>query len=127
MAIRLGTVPIYVKDQAEALRFYVDALGFEKRMDSPMGEGLRWLTVAPPGEATDFVLASGFGGDDWEARIGHSHGCVLLTDDIDETYRTWRDRGVQFTEAPTLQEWGAMQALFNDPDGNGFVLVQLPD
>ena len=68
MAIRLGTVPIYVKDQAEALRFYVDALGFEKRMDSPMGEGLRWLTVAPPGEATDFVLASGFGGDDWEAR-----------------------------------------------------------
>ena len=38
-------------------------------------------------------------------------------------YETLKGRDVHFTEPPTPQPWGRKQALFDDQDGNGFVLV----
>ena len=43
------TVGIPVTDQDRALAFYVDTLGFEVRLDLPLGRGSRWIEVAPPG------------------------------------------------------------------------------
>src|ERR1700730_16781011 len=50
------TVGIPVTDQDRALEFYVGTLGFEKRMDVPMGDGERWIEVAPRGAATTVAL-----------------------------------------------------------------------
>src|SRR3954466_3239231 len=46
---QVGTVMVPVTDQDRALEFYVGTLGFEKRTDTPYGEGARWGEVAPPG------------------------------------------------------------------------------
>src|SRR4051794_41909302 len=51
----VGAVMIPVSDQDKAIEFYVDKLGFEKRSDTPFGEGNRWVEVAPAG--ADTVLA----------------------------------------------------------------------
>jgi catechol 2,3-dioxygenase-like lactoylglutathione lyase family enzyme len=50
------TVGVPVTDQDRALDFYVDALGFEKRLDAPIGEGMRWIEVAPAGATTSIAL-----------------------------------------------------------------------
>ena len=72
-----------------------------------------------------FVLAN-FGAFDPDgAQPGSTSGYVLWTDDIQATYDDWSVRGVEFSEPPTEQFWGT-QALFHDPDGNGWVLVQRP-
>ena len=52
MIERLSHVTIIVRDIDEALDFYTKKLGFEKVMDSPMGPGMRWVTVAPRGRRT---------------------------------------------------------------------------
>lgn|GEM_PF-3010590 len=52
------TVGIPVTDQDRALEFYTGRLGFEKRMDAPMGEGMRWIEVAPPGASTSIALVA---------------------------------------------------------------------
>ncbi|MEO7910658.1 MAG: VOC family protein [Roseiflexaceae bacterium] len=123
MITSLASVTIYVSDQDQALDFYVNKLGFEKRADNPMGPDMRWVTVAPPGGATEIVLAKGFGG--WAAeKIGEFSRIVLRTTDAQATYATLRDRGVAFSEPPTAQPWGMIQALFEDQDGNGYVLVE---
>ncbi len=57
--------------------------------------------------------------------MGKFTGIVLGADDILPTYQELAARGVKFTEPPTMQPWG-MQALFEDQDGNGFVLVAPP-
>ena len=57
MITNLESVTVYVNDQDQALDFYVNKLGFEKRADNPMGPGMRWVTVAPPGGKTEIVLA----------------------------------------------------------------------
>ena len=51
----LHTVGIPVTDQDAALAFY-EALGFEARLDVPMGEGARWIEVAPPGSPVTLAL-----------------------------------------------------------------------
>ena len=43
------TVGVPVGDQDRALEFYLGKLGFEKRLDVPLGDGQRWIEVAPRG------------------------------------------------------------------------------
>jgi lactoylglutathione lyase len=110
-------------DQDQALDFYVNKLGFEKRADNPIGPGMRWVTVAPPEGKTEIVLAKGLGG--WSAeKVGEFSRIVLRTTDAQAIYATLRDRGVTFSEPPTAQPWGMIQALFKDQDGNGYVLIE---
>lgn len=49
MIKRIGHITILVKDQDEALRWYVEKLGFIKRQDTFMAEGMRWVTISPKG------------------------------------------------------------------------------
>ena len=116
----IQSISIGVSDQDRALDFDVGALGFEKRQDQQFGE-MRWLTVAPAGSVTEIVLTHGYAMDD---RVGTFSAMVLGTDDIQATFEDWKAKGVQFTEEPTRQPWGMMQAQFVDPDGNSYVLVQ---
>jgi catechol 2,3-dioxygenase-like lactoylglutathione lyase family enzyme len=123
MITNVAVVGVFVSDEDKALDFYVNKLGFEKRADEPMGDGLRWIEVAPPGATTCIVLTRGYG--DWsQEKVGQFAGIVFEPDDINATYQELSARGVEFTEPPTAQPWGGVQALFKDQDGNTFVLVQ---
>jgi len=123
---RLGTVPVYVADQDRALEFYRDTLGWNVVMDTPLGPGQRWLVVQPQGGGTELSLFAPSEGSPFAAmksRVGEPTGYVFLTDDIQASYATLRDKGVQFPGEPKEESWG-WQVPFSDPDGNGFLLVQ---
>lgn len=130
---RLGSVPVFVRDQARAIAFYRDRLGLQVVLDVPLGGGRRWIALArAPGE-TELILfhpASYAGRADktaaLEARVGQWTGIVFLTDDIERTYRLLRERGVAFDGPPKRQAWGGVEAFFSDPEGNRFHLVQRP-
>jgi predicted enzyme related to lactoylglutathione lyase len=109
-----------VSDQDRALDFYVNALGFEKRIDEPMSAEARWIEVAPAGAEIRLVLFTAPGLQD---RIGTWGNMVFECDDIQATYEELRGRGVEFTEEPSEQPWG-MWAQFKDVDGNEFGLIQ---
>ena len=115
----LSVVTVNVKDQDEALRFYTEILGFEKRDDVPMGPEMRWLTVAPAGSPTVITLFTGE--EPGGAPLGKNTGLVLETDDIDAAYRDLSGRGVRFTKEPAREPFGGW-AEFVDQDGNGFGL-----
>jgi predicted enzyme related to lactoylglutathione lyase len=114
MFIRFATC--YVNDQSQALAFY-EKLGFEKTMDEEMG-AMRWLTVAPPGAPTGLTLFR-------DAERAGSGSFVVQVDDINATYTTWTEIGIEFAAKPEMQPWGMMQALLDDPDGNRIVLVAM--
>jgi len=54
MGINLASV--FVDDQADALRFSTDTLGFERRSDIPLGSGRRWSTVGTAGQTAVELL-----------------------------------------------------------------------
>ncbi len=117
MISKLGHVTILVRDQDEALKFYTEKLGLEKRADVPFGPEMRWLTVAPKGQKEmEIVLQQPGGYHDEETqksmleRVGQSTAWVFETDDCQSAYETLNSRGVQ--------------AIFKDLYGNQFVLLE---
>lgn len=115
---RVSTVAIAVADQDEALEWYTEKLGFEKKMDVRSAQ-FRWLTVAPPQQVdVEFLLASWF-----PDRVGKNATWVLSTRDCQGGYEELKGRGVEFSQKPELRPWG-IEAIFSDLYGNKYALVQ---
>lgn len=124
MVKHIHSATLMVADQDAAVDFYVGKLGWEKRADSPYGDGARWIEVAPEGAVTALALVKPEDvGAPPEASGGYK-GISLVTDDMDSTYRDLSDRGVEFTQPPEEMPWGQRATWFDDPDGNRFFLVE---
>jgi lactoylglutathione lyase len=113
------TVGVPVLDQERALAFYVDALGFEKRLDVPMGGGTRWIEVAPPGAATSIALVAAHEG----VPAGVETGIRCMVDDADAAHAALNARGVSTGD---VLRWKGVPPMFafRDQDGNGLELVE---
>jgi catechol 2,3-dioxygenase-like lactoylglutathione lyase family enzyme len=118
-----------VDDQDEALRFYTEKLGLEKKADEPMGPDTRWVTVAAEQDDTaEIVLESLDWFEDEEAdrragMMGQQPALAFTVDDCHTTYETLRERSVEFTSEPEEQPYG-IEAVASDLYGNGVVLVE---
>ncbi|MFW6069339.1 MAG: VOC family protein [Chloroflexota bacterium] len=119
MLTHLNSVSVQVDDQDQAVDFYVNTLGMEKRLDVPMDEeGNRWIEVAPPGAQTTIVL-SNTPGPEGPVEPGGFTGYIFSADDIEATARELEERGVELTAPLSNESWGRW-AQFADPDGNEF-------
>lgn len=129
MTIRIHLTSVFVDDQERALRFYTDVLGFEVRRDVPVGNGDRWLTVSAPGqEGVELLLEPSSHpavGPYREALI--ADGIPLASfavDDVQAEYDRLTDRGVMFTQPPTVMG-PVTTAVFDDTCGNLIQLVSM--
>jgi lactoylglutathione lyase len=119
----LRTVGVPVTDQDRALAFYVEKLGFEKRLDAPVEEfGGRWIEVAPPGAATTVALVPAHEG----VPAGVETGIRFTTPDAAAVHTELETRGVAVGE---LFRWPGVPAMFavRDQDGNGLEIVEQPE
>jgi len=118
---QVGTVIVPVSDQDRALGFYLDTLGFEKRVDTPYGEGDRWVEVAPPGAATTIALVPPREGESAgiETRVG------FTTEDAEADHASLRAQGVD-ADAAVMRMGDPVPPMFffRDPDGNSFLIVE---
>jgi predicted enzyme related to lactoylglutathione lyase len=119
MITHVKFVGIPVSDQARALKFYTEQLGFEVATDQPFNDKQRWIELRVGHSSTGVVL---FTPEGHENRIGTFFNGSFACDDVEATYRQLRQRGVEFTAEPARQPWGTY-ATFRDPDGNQFVLA----
>src|SRR5689334_17798755 len=128
----VDVVGVYVRDQDEALAFYVEKLGFRVHTDVRNGN-YRWLTVQHP-EQPSFQLGLFKPGppvhDAATARTldevvakGAMPPLVLVVDDCRAAYERLGARGVEFTQPP-VDRYGAVDAGFRDPSGNGWKLIE---
>jgi predicted enzyme related to lactoylglutathione lyase len=114
MLKRVAYVALMVSDQDNALDFYTNVIGLEKRVDSPAPNGPRFLTVGVQGQDFELVL--------WPGRAAKpEHGSAVYTIEVEDcraAFETLRSRGVKF-EPPEVLEfpWGYV-ARFQDSDGN---------
>jgi catechol 2,3-dioxygenase-like lactoylglutathione lyase family enzyme len=110
-------VAIPVRDQDRALAFYVDTLGFEKRLDVPFGAG-RWVTVAAAGATTSIALVTG-------SSAGVDTGIRFSTVDAAADHAHLRAAGVDVD--PEVLRYPGVPPMFTfrDADGNGLVVVEM--
>ena len=127
--MHLGLVAIVVSEYDPAIRFFVDALGFELAEDSPDltndGRPKRWVVVRPPGAATGLLLARADGADQ-AAIVGNQAagrvGFFLRVADFGAAYARMTAAGVEFLAAPRTAPYGRV-AVFCDIAGNKWDLI----
>jgi len=124
--MRITLTSVLVDDQAKALAFYTDVLGFHKKTDTPLGEH-RWLTVVSPDahdgvelllEPDEHPAAKPFKAALVEDGIPFTSFGV---DDVQQEYQRLRSLGVRFTQAPTAMG-PVTTAVLDDTCGN---LIQI--
>jgi catechol 2,3-dioxygenase-like lactoylglutathione lyase family enzyme len=125
-------VALIVEDYDEAIRFFVDVLGFELLEDSASltndGRAKRWVVVRPPGAETALLLARADGerqsravGDQFAGRVG----LFLRVEDFQTFYDRLRAAGVEFLTEPREEPYGRV-AGFRDVCGNRWDLLRPP-
>lgn len=127
--MHIELVTIIVAEYEPAIRFFVDALGFELVEDSPSttndGRPKRWVVVRPPGAATGILLARA-DGEHQTTSVGRQMagrvGFFLRVADFDAAYRRMIEAGVEFVTKPRTEPYGQI-AVFVDIAGNRWDLL----
>ncbi|MET7396669.1 VOC family protein [Dactylosporangium sp. NPDC005572] len=124
--MKVTVMSVFVNDQASALRFYTEVLGFEKRTEIPMGP-VSWLTVGSPDqpggpeislEPSDHPAVKPFR----DALIADGIPWTSFgVEDVQREYERLRALGVVFTQEPTAMG-PVTTAIFDDTCGN---LIQI--
>lgn len=134
MIRRMSHATIFVNNQAEALEFYRDKLGFRVHTDAMVSEDFRWLTICT-NDDPDFELVlmepkPGMLMDEQTSQNlraimakGVLGAGVFNTDDCRGTYEELKAKGVQFVAEPAERPYG-IEAVFKDNSGNWFSLTQ---
>lgn len=123
----IKTAGIFVEDQAKALAFYTDMLGFHTVNDIDLGE-FRWLTVSSEGSGkTELLLEPNAhpAAKTFQEAI-YADGIpatAFYSDNIQEEYQRLTAKGVSFKDKP-VEQGGVWIATFDDTCGNWIQLVQ---
>lgn len=110
------TVSIPVDNQDEALRFYLDTLGFTLLRDAPTRNG-RWIELAPANDSVILTLEPAAANV-----VRGAIGIRFTTDDIDAAHAALTERKV---ETDDILRWPGIPAMFafRDPDGNAYSIT----
>jgi len=133
MITGIPIVSVWVLDQDSAKEFYTEKLGCELTNDVVMDNGMRWLTVRPPG-ATDQELllmdpSRSMLDADTAAQVrelvakGALSPGVMATTDCRSDHRALAERGVEFTQPPAQRPYG-VEAILRDDSGNWYSFTQ---
>src|SRR3954468_6144226 len=93
----VGRVIVTVADTDRAIEFY-GKLGLEKVVDTPMGDGMRWVEMSLPGTTTNIALAPPPQGTQ---AGGSQTGICLYTTDVDADHAALKGAGLDVDDAVT--------------------------
>ena len=126
---RVWVVRVFVSNQETAIAFFRDVLKLPVALYAPR---FGWVEIGPRDERAKIALVepnpdASIEVFEWQkTQIGTSTGIVFETNDLQEFYRTLKERNVRFTRPPEKMPWGGMMAIFEDPDGNRYQVVEDP-
>lgn len=133
MITGISIVSVWVLDQDSAKEFYTTRLGFELTNDIQLDNGMRWLTVRPPGSSGQELLLM----DPERSMLdpetagqvralvakGALSPGVMATSDCRTDHQTLAARGVEFTQEPADRPYG-VEAVMRDDSGNWYSFTQ---
>jgi catechol 2,3-dioxygenase-like lactoylglutathione lyase family enzyme len=126
--MKIVLTSVLVNDQAKALAFYCDVLGFEPKLDVPMGEH-RWLTLTSPGDPDGVQLVLEPDGHPatkpFKAALkadGIPYASFAV-EDVHAEHARLAAAGVRFTQPPVAMG-PVTTAVFDDTCGNLIQIAQ---
>jgi len=127
--MRIVVTSVFVDNQDRALAFYTERLGFVKKTEIPLGDGMRWLTVVSPSalDGPELLLEP-----DGHPAVGPFKRALVedgipftsfAVDDVQAEYERLRGEGVVFTQPP-VGMGPVTTAVLEDTCGNLIQIAQ---
>ena len=134
MEWKLEVVTVPVSDMDRARDFYAEKIGFNVDIDEQVSDDVRFLQLTPPGSGCSIHLSRGME----NVEPGSLEGLFLVVPDVRAAHQELVGRGVDVgevqvydmgeyrpaREGESLDLVGAL--FFNDPDGNRWMVQQIP-
>lgn len=131
---KLELAEIPVSDMDRAKTFYAEKVGFNVDFDHRFSEAERFVQLTPPGSACSIAFGIGIS----DQPPGSIQGLVLVVSDVVAARAQLTERGVDVSEVQVFDSGSFRPSretddldrvgfvFFNDPDGNGWAVQQIP-
>jgi lactoylglutathione lyase len=124
----IGGIVIFVSNQAKAVEFYTQKLGFDVKGEYPYNN-TKWIEVAPKNSTTTISLMEPNTDmmtneeiEQAKKEIGTMTSLWFYSKNINDTYKELQEKGVNITE-PKKQDWGGIMCQIKDQDNNILTLI----
>ena len=117
---KIELIGVPVADVERAKAFYTEQAGFVLDHDHTVSDEIRFIQLTPPGSACSITFGVGI----IDTPPGSAQGIQMVVPDIVAARAELAERGVEVSEVQHF-DWGDF-IFFNDPDGNGWSVQQLP-
>ena len=127
MKQRIAHLSLLINDYDEALDFYIQKLHFTLVENTDLGEGKRWVLIAPPGSTGCNLLLAKAINEEQKSRVGNQTGgrvfLFLNTDNFERDYQNLLNQGITIVRKPVKETYGTV-AVFADLYGNLWDLIE---
>jgi catechol 2,3-dioxygenase-like lactoylglutathione lyase family enzyme len=124
MDMKIELVPLPVADIDRAKEFYNDVLGFHVDVDIEPADGVRFVQLTPQSSGCSITIGTGIPGIEMTPP-GSVRGLHLVVGDIARAREHLLGRDLQVGDIVDVGH-GVKYAAFSDPDGNSWVLQEMP-
>ena len=113
-----------ITDPERSVAFY-EALGLEKRRESPIREeAVNYFLGVPGQDLPELELTYNFGVDSYELGTGYGH-IALTVEDLDGTLERLAAQGIEPERPPySIREGGSRLCFVRDPDGYRVEIIE---
>ncbi len=122
MSLKLGPIQIFVSDVKKAKKWYSEKLGMML-----VEEYSKFKCILMKLNKSEFYIETPTPewGEGWnKVAIGGRTNIFFETPDIKQSIKEFKQKGVKFVEELSIRPWGELKAVFTDPDGNEFNLIE---
>ena len=122
MDIKLDSIQIFVSDVEKAKKWYSEVLDMKVIEEYPE---IKSMVMELNGAKFYIETPCPEWGEGWDkVKIGGRTPIIFVTDNIHQTVKELKKKGVKFVEEVSKRSWGEYKAVFADPDGNEFNLIE---
>lgn len=123
MKLKVGPIQIFVSDLEKAKEWYTKVLGMKIVKEYPE---FKCILMKLGKTEFDVGVPDPCWGEGWDkVKVGGRTSIFFEAENIKETWDELKKRGVKVVEELSERPWGEMKAVFADPDGNEFNLIEV--
>jgi catechol 2,3-dioxygenase-like lactoylglutathione lyase family enzyme len=123
MKLKVGPIQVFVSDIEKAKKWYTEVLGMELIKEYP---DFKCILLKLGKIEFDVGTPDPCWGEGWDTvKVGGRTPIFFETKNIEKTVKELKKKGVEFVEELSERPWKEMKAVFADPDGNEFNLIEV--
>ncbi|MFJ5624447.1 VOC family protein [Peribacillus loiseleuriae] len=124
MINKLGQIMLYVNNQDESVKFWIEKVGFSVISEEDNGQGLRWIEIAPTKETeTSFVLHNKelIAKMQPELNLG-TPSLMFYSENLEQLYKDFSDKNITVGEIVNMPSGRVFN--FADNENNYFAIME---